>query len=182
MASYRGPESFWKNPGSSGSNTYKRREPTQTRDETFFPPWDAGYYKNRMHKKADIHPGEISEFFPLEQTAMAMLDIFSEYLQLRFDRLEPESLGSRTIWHEDVQVWAVWDTKEDSFLGHLYLDLLEREHKNQGYSNINLQCVSICFSARIGGPLRLTDAQNSGLPETGWISSASVNRPHVPFS
>ncbi|KAK0124898.1 hypothetical protein ONS96_008776 [Cadophora gregata f. sp. sojae] len=49
--------------------------------------------------------------------------------------------GEGLAWHEDVQLYSVWDSKDEGggFLGYLYLDLYSRENKCSNPSNWNLQ-------------------------------------------
>lgn len=105
------------------------------------PPWDYDYYNRLVLEDFDVKHGQISEYFPLEHTISAMLDVFASCLQLRFipiDKIEDDS-----TWHEDVKIWSVWDEEESSkgnFVGYLYADLLWRPNKHQGSQNVNLQC------------------------------------------
>lgn len=107
------------------------------------PPWDYSYYTSIAEENLGLDHTEISEYFPLEYTVGAMLDIFASFLQLRFERLA--TLSEEHRWHEDVMAWSVWDERhgaEDVFVGYLYADLLSRPNKYQGNQNVNLQCVS----------------------------------------
>ncbi|KAE9372644.1 metallopeptidase MepB [Stipitochalara longipes BDJ] len=111
-------------------------------DVNRFPPWDYFYYQNLLEQEFQVNNSEISEFFPLEQTAIAMLDLFSTLLGLRFQPIPDEAIGSSLVWHETVRVFSVWDENEHSleFLGYLYFDLLWRENKYQGNHNVNIEC------------------------------------------
>ncbi|KAI0149260.1 peptidase family M3 [Pestalotiopsis sp. NC0098] len=104
-------------------------------------PWDYSYYTRIAEENLGLDHTEISEYFPLEYTVGAMLDIFASFLQLRFERLASLSVEHR--WHEDIMAWSVWDERhgaDDAFVGYLYADLLSRPNKYQGNQNVNLQC------------------------------------------
>lgn len=119
-------------------------EPTDS-----MPPWDYSYYTRIAEENLGLDHTEISEYFPLEYTVGAMLDIFASFLQLRFERLA--SLSEEHRWHEDVMAWSVWDERDgtdDAFVGYLYADLLSRPNKYQGNQNVNLQCVSVVLPCR----------------------------------
>jgi metallopeptidase MepB len=106
------------------------------------PPWDYDYYNRLVLEDFDFKHNQIAEYFPLQNTVSAMLEVFASCLQLRFTLLGPEVLVGST-WHEDVQVWSVWDEREASkgdFVGYLYTDLLWRPNKHPGSQNVNLQC------------------------------------------
>ncbi|RFU25411.1 hypothetical protein B7463_g10923, partial [Scytalidium lignicola] len=106
------------------------------------PPWDYAYYTRLSLQDIQVDHAKISEYFPLQNTVLAMLEVFTSCLQLRFVPLSPELItGSR--WHEDVEAWSVWDERESSkgeFIGYLYTDLLWRPNKHQGSQNVNIQC------------------------------------------
>lgn len=118
--------------------------------------WDQPFYNRMMlEEQSSIDRQEIAEYFPLETTVAGVLSIFSHLFGLVFeevvgedrDTLSPTGKGENLVWHEDVQMYAVWDDEQegDSFLGYLYLDLYPREGKYGGMCNMNLQCVSHCL-------------------------------------
>lgn len=121
------------------------------------PPWDYGYYTRLAEENLGLSQEEISEYFPLTYTVSAMMDIFSEFLQLRFEKISHFPEKSR--WHEDVMAWSVWDERtgsKDAFVGYIYADLLSRPNKYRGNQNVNLQCVChgrawLCHSCQTQG-------------------------------
>lgn len=111
-----------------------------------FQPWDLKFYQRLAEEELDIDRYKISEFFPLEYTAPAMLELFAELLNLHFSPIPQDELDSTLIWHENVQVWSVWEkSKESNFVGYLYFDLIWRENKYQGCQNVTIEnvCVSL---------------------------------------
>ncbi|KAI1446289.1 hypothetical protein F5Y02DRAFT_425955 [Annulohypoxylon stygium] len=104
--------------------------------------WDVDYYSRLIEKEHNIDEEAISEFFPLPHVLPAMLNMLASFLGLEFHRIPHDQLGG-TIWHDDVQVWNVWDSEvhnRETFLGYLYLDLLSRPNKYTGNQNVNIQC------------------------------------------
>lgn len=112
--------------------------------------WDHRYYDRLMlEKNYALDQQKIAEYFPLSTTIQGMLKIFEELLGLAFveivgkdrDALVESGKGSDIVWHEDVQVFSVWDDKEqgEGFVGYLYLDLFPREGKYGHAANFNLQ-------------------------------------------
>lgn len=112
------------------------------------PPWDFKYYTRLAEEDLSVEHDKIAEYYPLQNTLLCMLSIFAHCLQLRFDRVEPEQM-THSVWHEDVEAWAVWDERLDTrgdFVGYLYADLLFRQNKHRGSQDVNLQGVRIsCF-------------------------------------
>ncbi|MCJ1399900.1 hypothetical protein MMC11_003103 [Xylographa trunciseda] len=118
-------------------------------DGLFFH-WDVEYYKEiMMEKQYSVDEQKIAEYFPLQTTIQGMLGTFEHLFGLDFveitgderNRLGVFRKGSSIVWHEDVQVFSVWDNDEEStgFLGYLYLDLFPRENKFGHIANFNLQ-------------------------------------------
>ncbi|GKZ36765.1 hypothetical protein AbraIFM66950_007962 [Aspergillus brasiliensis] len=103
-----------------------------------FPPWDKPYYMRLVEEEVAIDKLQLSEYYPLEQTAIGMLGIFASVLGLQF---EPVAAEKESLWHESVQVFSVWESTPDKqFVGYLYFDLLWRENKYRGNQSVNLQC------------------------------------------
>jgi len=109
-----------------------------------FPPWDYNYYQRLMENEVSVDKSKISEFFPLEYTAPAMLDIFATVLRLRFRRIPQDELDDKVIWHDSVHIYSVWDEghQAPSFVGYLYFDLAWRENKYRGCQNVTIEEVS----------------------------------------
>jgi metallopeptidase MepB len=108
-------------------------------------PWDYAFYTRLALDSLKVDHERISEYFPLQHSISAMLDIFASCLQLKFIPA-PSELVSGSIWHEDVEAWCVWDEREasiGSFIGYLFTDLLWRPGKYKGSQNVNLQCVRL---------------------------------------
>ena len=112
--------------------------------------WDHRYYDRLMlEKDFALDQEKISEYFPLDNTIRGMLHIFEELFGLVFveitgaDRnaIAASGNGSDIVWHEDVQVFSVWDDEGEGsgFVGYLYLDLHPREGKYGHAANFNLQ-------------------------------------------
>ncbi|EGX89137.1 metallopeptidase MepB [Cordyceps militaris CM01] len=111
----------------------------ETQDNGKLAPWDLRYYSRLANMRVNVNDEAISEFFPLETTVQSMLKIFERVLQLVFKQVPPEKLDETTRWHEDVQVWEVWDAgSNQDFMGFLYLDLFWRKNKKKGAENISI--------------------------------------------
>ncbi|KAI3027134.1 ATP11 family protein [Aspergillus niger] len=103
-----------------------------------FPPWDKPYYMRLVEEEVAIDQLQLSEYYPLEKTAIGMLGIFASVLGLQF---EPVAAEKESLWHESVRVFSVWESvPSKQFIGYLYFDLLWRENKYRGTQSVNLQC------------------------------------------
>ena len=112
--------------------------------EELFPLSDRHYCHAIMLKALQVDEDLLSEFFPLDHVMNAMLGLFTSFLGLRFDRVSGSDLDPAAKWHEDVEIYAVWDCpaegeEEADFVGYLYLDLLFRNHKYRNGQTVNLE-------------------------------------------
>jgi metallopeptidase MepB len=118
-------------------------------DDLYFI-WDHRFYDRMMlEKQYSLDHQLIAEYFPLQTTIRGMLQIFEELFGLVFieiveeqrDKVAESGKGSDIVWHQDVQVFSVWDDEEEGggFVGYLYLDLFPREGKYGHAANFNLQ-------------------------------------------
>ncbi|KAF5665627.1 hypothetical protein FDENT_12536 [Fusarium denticulatum] len=115
-------------------------------DDTMFP-WDYWYYARVAQQRQHISQDRMAEYFPLQHVIQIMLEIFSGFLKIQFCPISPDQLKG-SIWHQDVQAWAVWEDERASkgqFIGYLYMDLLSRDNKYKGNQNVNLQCIVSLF-------------------------------------
>jgi metallopeptidase MepB len=120
--------------------------------------WDYAFY-NRLMLETEyfVDRKAIAEYFPLQTTVTGVMRIFEHLFGLVFEEIVDEARdylastnrGADLVWHEDVQMFAVWDDDREGggFLGYLYLDLHPRPGKFGGMSNMNLQGVWIVVVA-----------------------------------
>ncbi len=86
-------------------------------------PWDVRYvmsYYKKTHAAIDEHA--IAEYFPLEKTIDVLLELYEEFLGLKF-----EQLPTGTLWSSDVKL--IKATQDGQLLGYLFLDLHPRDNK-----------------------------------------------------
>ncbi|KAK4934768.1 metalloendopeptidase [Elasticomyces elasticus] len=112
--------------------------------------WDHRFYDRVMEEKDyQLDQQLIAEYFPLQTTIKGMLEIFEQIFGLAFveivgkdrDAVSPSGKGNDIVWHEEVQVFSVWDDEAEGagFVGYLYLDLFPRTGKYGHAANFNLQ-------------------------------------------
>ncbi|KAK5055997.1 hypothetical protein LTR84_012548 [Exophiala bonariae] len=112
--------------------------------------WDHRFYDRVMEEKDyQLDQQLIAEYFPLQNCIKGMLEIFEEIFGLQFveivggdrDTISATGKGNDIVWHEEVQVFSVWDDEGEGggFVGYLYLDLFPRVGKYGHAANFNLQ-------------------------------------------
>lgn len=79
-------------------------------------PWDCDFYTRLALDKVQVDHDRTSEYFPLQHSISAMLDIFASCFQLRFVPAPSETILD-SIWHKNVEAWSVWDKREISVGG-----------------------------------------------------------------
>ena len=95
--------------------------------------WDYRYLDRLyIERNLDLDDEKVKEYLPAEHVVNEMLEIYSHILGVTCIKMEDQK-----VWHEEVTVFSVWDTKllesgadaKESYLGQLYLDLYPREAK-----------------------------------------------------
>lgn len=102
-----------------------KREDSSVNDKTLYL-WDEAYYRRIWLESCyQVDHQKIAEYFPCQPTVSYILEIFAELFGIEFE----ETYGS--VWHEDVQLFSVWDNTESggTFVGYLYMDLFSRQDK-----------------------------------------------------
>ncbi|OAQ99621.1 hypothetical protein LLEC1_04745 [Akanthomyces lecanii] len=100
---------------------------------------DYDYYHSRLLKsRLSMDRSRIQEYFPLQTTTAAILNLFGQLFGISFDEINP---AGNNIWHTDVQMFSVHDNaaRGGEFLGYLYLDLFRRDGKYPHESCFSLQ-------------------------------------------
>jgi metallopeptidase MepB len=105
-----------------------KRNDTRAEDKTFFP-WDELYY-TRIWKETtfSINQTQVAEYFPLQPTLRHVLSTLGSLFGIVYERVKGD------FWHEDVQLYAIWDNEElgGAFSGYVFLDLYKRLGKYDG--------------------------------------------------
>jgi Zn-dependent oligopeptidase len=100
----------------------------QSRNEDFdnqLHSWDFRYY-NRLLLESEykVNEEQIKEYFPLESCTKGMLELYERVLSLKITQVKDAQ-----VWHPDVTLYEVKDSKTDSLIGCFYLDLHPRDGK-----------------------------------------------------
>ncbi|KAF5581441.1 peptidase M3A M3B [Fusarium pseudoanthophilum] len=112
----------------------------ETEENNTLAAWDHAYYSRKIEEERNIAHDQISEYFPLDHTAEAMLKVFESLFDLQFYEILQADLGSKYFWHPKVRAFSVWEEGEGKFVGYLFFDLLWRENKYRGNQNVTHEC------------------------------------------
>jgi thimet oligopeptidase len=99
--------------------------------EARLQPWDYGFIKNALQRdKYAVDSRKVAEYFPLERVYDGLFQITERLYGIEFvdvtDRAEELGLP---IWHEDVQLFEVYDREPRALLGRVYVDMHPRDNK-----------------------------------------------------
>ncbi|CCH47014.1 saccharolysin [Wickerhamomyces ciferrii] len=101
--------------------------------------WDHRFYDTLLlEREYKVDQQKISEYFPIKETIDKMLGIFSKLMNLKFIE---SSIEEKSVWHEDVKQFAVWnldDSSNPKFVGWLYFDLHPRDGKYGHAANFGI--------------------------------------------
>ncbi|KAF5573097.1 hypothetical protein FPANT_12595 [Fusarium pseudoanthophilum] len=77
----------------------------------------------------------LAEYFEVNHTLQGMLCVFKELFCIDFKSIVT------SVWHESVVAYEVWDSPGEGgkFLGHLYVDLFDREGKYRGAHHVLIE-------------------------------------------
>jgi peptidyl-dipeptidase Dcp len=97
-------------------------------DELRIEPWDYRYYAEKVRKqKYDLDENEISPYLQLEKLREGMFWVAGQLFGLRF-----EPVQGLPVFHPDVRVWEVKDSKTGDHVGLWYFDPYARSGKQSG--------------------------------------------------
>ncbi|KAI5285188.1 hypothetical protein KEM54_000762 [Ascosphaera aggregata] len=123
----------------------------EDQDDGHYYLWDHRFYNRlQIEREFSIDQEAISEYFPIQTTIRSMLEIFEQLFGLQFvelktkeerDAVAESGNGDDVVWHEDVNMFTVWDDEGEGggFVGYFYLDLFPRDGKYSHAANFNLQ-------------------------------------------
>lgn len=93
-------------------------------------PWDYRFYAEKVRKaKYDLDSDEVKQYLQLDKLREAMFMVAGELFHFAF---EPVPEGEVPVFHEDVRVWEVTDTRTGAHVGLWYLDPYARPGKRSG--------------------------------------------------
>jgi thimet oligopeptidase len=96
--------------------------------------WDWRYFSNQLKKeKYAVDAEQLRVYFPYQRVLEGMFDLYQSIFGLKFERVEPPYK-----WVDDLQLYAVSDSKTEEPLGLFYLDMFPREGKYNHFAQFTL--------------------------------------------
>ena len=88
-------------------------------------PWEVGYYENQVKlKKYNLDGEEVKQYFEFNNVTQGLFAIYQTLFNVRFERIE-----NAPVWHEDVQVFSIYEKTSGNLIGDFYLDMFPRADK-----------------------------------------------------
>lgn len=99
--------------------------------------WDFGYYDNQLRKtKYAVDQNEIRQYFPVQHTIDAVLNIYHTLLGVDFKQVTPAD-----AWNPEVIEYTVSDSQSGRLIGTTYFDLFPRPGKFDHFANFPILAV-----------------------------------------
>lgn len=93
-------------------------------------PWDYRFYAEKVRKaKYDLDSDEVKQYLQLDKLRDAMFYVAGRLFHFEF---APVPEGSVPVFHPDVKVWEVTDSRSGDHIGLWYLDPFARTGKRSG--------------------------------------------------
>ena len=88
-------------------------------------PWEAGFYENQVKlKKYNLDREEVRQYFEFNNVTEGLFTIYQQLFNVRFEKVQNPS-----VWHEDVQMFSIYDKTSGALIGNFYLDMFPRPNK-----------------------------------------------------
>jgi len=96
-----------------------------------FYPYDFSYYYEKIkNDKYAVDSQKVQEYLPLQNVMDGLFEITQLLYGIEYREVtEVAEQRGTPLWHEDVRLFEVWDTKSGEQLGEFYIDLHPRDDK-----------------------------------------------------
>jgi thimet oligopeptidase len=96
--------------------------------------WDWRYYANQLKKERyTVDAEQLRVYFPYQRVLEGMFAIYQQIFELKFTPVEPPYK-----WVNDLQLYAVSDSKTGEPMGLFYLDMFPREGKFNHFAQFGI--------------------------------------------
>ncbi len=88
-------------------------------------PWESAYYENKVKlEKYNLDSEEVKQYFEFNNVTKGLFAIYQLLFNIKFEKIENAS-----VWHEDVQMFSIYDKSTKGLIGNFYLDMFPRANK-----------------------------------------------------
>ncbi len=95
------------------------------KQEGVIHPWEAGYYEQKVLKeKYSLDSEVIRQYFEFNTVTQGLFTIYQKLFGITF-----RAVDNPSVWHEDVQMFEVYDSSSKELIGRFYLDMFPRANK-----------------------------------------------------
>ena len=107
-----------------------KREDTGDPTAEFYPYDFSYYYEKIKNDKFAVDSQVVQEYLPLQNVMDGLFEITQNLYGIKYHEVTDKANERGTpLWHEDVRLFEVWDTKTGNQLGEFYIDLHPRDNK-----------------------------------------------------
>ncbi|KAJ2207812.1 metalloendopeptidase [Coemansia sp. RSA 521] len=92
--------------------------------EGFFE-WDRSFYANKLSNQ-NFSTSNLRCYFSLPQVIRNMFELYQTLFGVTIVEME-----NPRVWHEDVEMYELWEADKETFVGHFYTDFFHRPGKSR---------------------------------------------------
>jgi thimet oligopeptidase len=86
---------------------------------------ERGYYSRILREERySYDQEEVRQYFPVDRVVSGVMNVYQRILGVTFREVK-----NGPVWHPDVRLFEIVDTKSGKLVGHFYLDLYPRDGK-----------------------------------------------------
>ncbi|KAK1419976.1 hypothetical protein QVD17_29451 [Tagetes erecta] len=104
---------------------------------------DLPYYVKKAEEQFDLDFEAVKQYFPASLVQSGIFKVCQDLFGLRF-----EKVTDAEVWHNDVELYSVFDLNSTDLIGHFYLDVYTREGKYGHTCVVPLQNGSLTNGSR----------------------------------
>jgi len=88
-------------------------------------PWDISFYANQIKKRDyNVDQEVLREYFPANLVVNGVFKVYSTLFGIHFIEVK-----NANVWHPDVKLFEIRDSKDNHLIGHFYADFTPRDGK-----------------------------------------------------
>ena len=88
-------------------------------------PWESDYYENKIKlERFNLDSEEVRQYFEFNNVTEGLFKIYQLLFGVRFEKVKNAS-----VWHEDVQMFSIFNEETNELIGNFYLDMFPRANK-----------------------------------------------------
>ncbi len=116
---------------------------------------DMAYYTNWLKRERyAVDTRTLRHYFSMDTVTGGLFDVYQELFGVTFHEITADARAEgRPLWHDDVRLFRVDDSRSGALLGEFYLDLHPRDGKFSHAAQFPLRLRKVWSDGRVSTPL-----------------------------